>query len=259
MRQLIKIFFDNVFILFMSSGFFLLIIKSIFFPTLRYPKWFIIIYLFFLFVIAAIITLSRDYTISFSRSIKSEFADNKKTTQNKINIIKTDQSIKSENQIEENNKDNESIKLEKIKMDELYVKLNEIKNSDEIEQILDSIADNDYESLNNDDYLEVIDDAMEDLKITKTMTKQFYRSLLVKEYVSRRAKGSCELCNNPAPFKDNNGHPFLENHHIDWLSKGGKDTIANCVALCSNCHRKVHVLKYGNDIAYLKLQVGLTI
>ncbi|WP_296863638.1 HNH endonuclease [Thermosyntropha sp.] len=29
--------------------------------------------------------------------------------------------------------------------------------------------------------------------------------------------------------------------HIEWLSRGGTDTIDNTVALCPNCHRKMHV------------------
>ena len=45
----------------------------------------------------------------------------------------------------------------------------------------------------------------------------------------------------PAPFKKRNGEPFLEVHHVMWLSEGGSDSIENTVALCPNCHRKVHV------------------
>jgi 5-methylcytosine-specific restriction enzyme A len=32
-----------------------------------------------------------------------------------------------------------------------------------------------------------------------------------------------------------------------WLAKGGEDTIANTVALCPNCHRKMHVLNRKLD------------
>jgi 5-methylcytosine-specific restriction protein A len=41
--------------------------------------------------------------------------------------------------------------------------------------------------------------------------------------------------------------PFLEEHHIEWLSKGGEDTIDNAVALCPNCHRKMHILNLKED------------
>jgi 5-methylcytosine-specific restriction protein A len=55
-----------------------------------------------------------------------------------------------------------------------------------------------------------------------------------------------------APFKDKNGEPFLESHHIEWLSKDGEDTIENSIALCPNCHRKMHSLNLKADIAILK-------
>jgi 5-methylcytosine-specific restriction protein A len=36
-----------------------------------------------------------------------------------------------------------------------------------------------------------------------------------------------------------------------WLAQAGEDTIANTVALCSNCHRKMHVLNHKADKAKL--------
>ena len=38
------------------------------------------------------------------------------------------------------------------------------------------------------------------------------------------------------------GTHYLEVHHIDQLAKGGADTVENAVALCPNCHRKMHSL-----------------
>ncbi len=55
------------------------------------------------------------------------------------------------------------------------------------------------------------------------------------------AKGVCEDCKEPAPFTKCDGdEPFLEVHHIKFLSKGGEDSLENTVALCPNCHRKRH-------------------
>jgi 5-methylcytosine-specific restriction protein A len=63
----------------------------------------------------------------------------------------------------------------------------------------------------------------------------------------RRAQGVCELCSEAAPFKDSKDQPYLETHHIKWLAEGGEDSIENTVALCPNCHRKMHVLNLQSD------------
>lgn len=82
----------------------------------------------------------------------------------------------------------------------------------------------------------------------RTTTSQTYeRSPYVTEFAKRRAKGICQLCGEPAPFKNKLGEPYLETHHIEWLSKGGSDTIKNTVALCPNCHKKMHVVNDKND------------
>lgn len=73
-----------------------------------------------------------------------------------------------------------------------------------------------------------------------------------EKYVKKRAAGKCQLCNMNAPFIDKNREPYLECHHIEWLSEGGKDAIDNCVALCPNCHRKMHLVNDKSDIAKLK-------
>lgn len=68
------------------------------------------------------------------------------------------------------------------------------------------------------------------------------RNHYVVEMDKRRANGVCQLCKNPAPFARVDGTPFLEVHHIIALSDGGEDSLENTVALCPNCHRKVHAL-----------------
>jgi hypothetical protein len=69
--------------------------------------------------------------------------------------------------------------------------------------------------------------------------------------VRKRARGICELCSLAAPFRDYSGNPYLEVHHIVWISRGGEDSVDNAVALCPNCHRKMHVLDLPKDRAYL--------
>lgn len=70
----------------------------------------------------------------------------------------------------------------------------------------------------------------------------FVRDAAVAEYAKRLAKGLCDLCEMPAPFQNKKDEAYLECHHIIWLAKGGEDTTENTVALCPNCHRKMHVL-----------------
>jgi predicted HNH restriction endonuclease len=69
----------------------------------------------------------------------------------------------------------------------------------------------------------------------------FKRNPDVVAEVLLRAKGVCEKCNKNAPFirkKDNT--PYLEVHHKIMLSDGGKDSVKNAIAICTNCHRELH-------------------
>lgn len=53
-------------------------------------------------------------------------------------------------------------------------------------------------------------------------------------------------------FLDKNGIPYLETHHLITLSSGGPDVIYNTVALCPNCHKKIHSLDKIEDKKFLK-------
>jgi len=68
----------------------------------------------------------------------------------------------------------------------------------------------------------------------------FKRNPLVVAEVLSLANGKCQNCLHDAPFKREDGTPFLEIHHVEWLSKGGEDSVENAIALCPNCHRKAH-------------------
>jgi 5-methylcytosine-specific restriction protein A len=68
----------------------------------------------------------------------------------------------------------------------------------------------------------------------------FLRDPLVKAWVLKNAEGKCEGCGELAPFKQVNGLPFLEVHHVKRLAQKGSDRISNAVALCPNCHRRCH-------------------
>lgn len=79
----------------------------------------------------------------------------------------------------------------------------------------------------------------------------YYRNPYLKELVKSIADGRCQMCHINAPFVDKEQKPYLEEHHVQRLADGGSDTIDNVVALCPNCHRKVHIV----DSAQLILQL----
>ena len=94
-------------------------------------------------------------------------------------------------------------------------------------------------------------------EVRKAITNVYERNSFINEFVKRKANGICQLCEKQAPFKDKKKKPFLEIHHIDWLSKGGEDSLSNTVALCPNCHRKMHILNLEEDRVKLKYKVHL--
>jgi|GEM_PF-3524438 len=91
----------------------------------------------------------------------------------------------------------------------------------------------------------------------EVLSRQAKRSGYISEYAKRRANGICQLCENNAPFFNQDGKPYLETHHIEWLSRGGTDSIDNVVALCPNCHSKIHILDLDDDKEYLRRKVSV--
>jgi 5-methylcytosine-specific restriction protein A len=79
---------------------------------------------------------------------------------------------------------------------------------------------------------------------TQGVRNVYQRSRDVRNYVLARANGNCEGCALPAPFSRSDGNPYLEPHHLRRLSDGGPDHPAHVIALCPNCHRRVH---FGAD------------
>lgn len=96
------------------------------------------------------------------------------------------------------------------------------------------------------------------LKTNKTThpVSTFTHSKKVNEVTKKRANGICQLCGQPAPFLDREGNPYLETHHIIWLSNGGEDSTSNTAALCPNCHRKMHVVNDECDVQKLMATIN---
>lgn len=81
----------------------------------------------------------------------------------------------------------------------------------------------------------------------KSTHTTYERNPEIAAFAKIRANGVCDLCKMPAPFNDKDGRPYMEAHHVVWLSNGGPDEIDNVVALCPNCHKKMHIVADIND------------
>ena len=82
-------------------------------------------------------------------------------------------------------------------------------------------------------------------------TQQRRRNPLLQLAAKARANGVCQLCGKTLDYKDKQGRPYLEAHHIIPLAENGPDELSNMAALCPNCHRKMHVVADQDDIARL--------
>lgn len=83
---------------------------------------------------------------------------------------------------------------------------------------------------------------------TSTVMRTVYeRSADVRRYVLARADGHCEGCSAGAPFVTPSGAPYLEPHHTRRVSDGGPDDPRYVIALCPNCHRRVHAGMDGEN------------
>lgn len=69
----------------------------------------------------------------------------------------------------------------------------------------------------------------------------------VKAWIIKNAKGKCECCGVDGFIKED-GSIFLEVHHLRLLAENGSDTTQNAVALCANCHRKLHYAKNKEEM-----------
>lgn len=74
---------------------------------------------------------------------------------------------------------------------------------------------------------------------------------LLERLTCLAANGKCELCGQPAPFKDKTGMPFLEICTAD-STYIGPPTVKNLIALCPNCHARILFLQDSNDLKRIK-------
>lgn len=129
--------------------------------------------------------------------------------------------------------------------------LNRINNFKKITHFDDSLAYLTFEE-SKDAYLLPEPTAYE-LKCSRK--KSYKRDQKVSAFTKHRAHGKCDLCGRNAPFKNKFGQPYLECHHIIYLANGGPDRIYNTVALCPNCHKKIHAVGSAQDKKSLLVKV----
>ncbi|EGU33479.1 putative restriction endonuclease [Vibrio sp. N418] len=80
--------------------------------------------------------------------------------------------------------------------------------------------------------------------VTKSTATIYERNVWVTEHAKRLANGICQLCITPAPFSTPKGVPYLETHHIHWLSRGGDDTPIIPLRFAQTAIRKCTFLTY---------------
>ncbi|MEZ5288042.1 MAG: HNH endonuclease [Vicinamibacterales bacterium] len=66
------------------------------------------------------------------------------------------------------------------------------------------------------------------------------RADIIRRYVLARAHGVCDACGTDAPFRREDGSPYLEPHHLRRVADDGPDHPTRVAAVCPNCHRRVH-------------------
>lgn len=82
-----------------------------------------------------------------------------------------------------------------------------------------------------------------------TATRTYERSPLVVAIAKLRAGHRCEVpdCNHLI-FLCADGTPYVEVHHIEPLSEGGRDVLENVACLCAAHHREIHVGRHAADL-----------
>lgn len=90
-----------------------------------------------------------------------------------------------------------------------------------------------------------------ELSLSETV-KQNIDNRVLAGMVLNQANGVCELCGHLGPFLDRNGRPYLEAHRLVPIQRCVKSDVESFVALCPNCHRKMHYLNLPEDVKRLK-------
>lgn len=86
------------------------------------------------------------------------------------------------------------------------------------------------------------------------LTEVYDRDQGIVNELKRLHGGRCQICDSE-PFNGLFGS-IVEGHHIEWLSRGGRDVRENVVLLCPNHHAAVHAADPIFDRAELVFRFG---
>ncbi|MBK7760107.1 MAG: HNH endonuclease [Deltaproteobacteria bacterium] len=87
-----------------------------------------------------------------------------------------------------------------------------------------------------------------------TQSRVYARDGALVQWLQRQYEGRCQICGwDPSAVYH---RQLCEGHHIQWLSRGGWDTLDNLILLCPNHHRAVHSLDATLDFADLTWRFG---
>ena len=137
-------------------------------------------------------------------------------------------------------------------MDSLQLALKKLSERSIVERVSDSLTIQEFETTleYKGGAIRISDAEQRKIRLSRnrgvptqmiTTTVTYSRNQDVVAEALERAKGICEECKSPAPFmKRSDGMPYLEVHHKIPLADGGEDTVENTIAVCPNCHRRLH-------------------
>lgn len=127
-----------------------------------------------------------------------------------------------------------------------------LKPISKVQETIENCSEMEIAQLSNKELIRRSEIIAINRKPKKISTLEYYRDPYLKEIVKRIAEGKCQYCLKEAPFLDKRGIPYLEAHHVKYLSQGGTDSINNLVAVCPNCHKMVHILNKKSDFVILE-------
>lgn len=127
---------------------------------------------------------------------------------------------------------------------------------------LNDVAENEYQVVSDIEESEFTakDFPAEKRKDRVAMKERFVpiRSKVKGDYVLRLRNYKCQLGDKHETFLTPNGLPYLEKHHLIEMKFYDKfeysiDDISNIIALCPNCHRKIHYGKKEDVVQMINI------